>query len=116
PIQYPVWKLEGYAEYISRSQREELSDFQQNLLTLHQSQENPSEGLPWITFKDGSGVPQAYFEYRILIQFLMEEEGLTYKEILDSEESKEEIEKRIAESRVKDENSITFFSLRIPNK
>ncbi|MEM8891301.1 MAG: collagenase, partial [Bacteroidota bacterium] len=60
PIQYPVWKLEGYAEYISRSQRGELSDIRENLLMLKQSENTPAKGIPWIKFEDGTGVPQSY--------------------------------------------------------
>ncbi|MDW3645463.1 MAG: collagenase [Bacteroidia bacterium] len=95
PIQYPAWKIEGYAEYIARSKRSELLNIRENINILKQSRDKPAKGLPWIRFEDKTGVPQSYFQYRLLIQFLMEGEGMTYKEILNTTESREEIEKRM---------------------
>ncbi|MEM6806956.1 MAG: collagenase [Bacteroidota bacterium] len=95
PLEDAIWKIEGYAEYISRSQRKELRDLKENLRRLRDAQKQASTAIPWINFQDGSGVPQSYFRYRLLIQYLLEEKGLSYLEILDMNLSDNEVEEEI---------------------
>lgn len=95
PLQYASWKIEGYAEYISRAHRKETFDLAENITKLKTARENPAKGLPWIRFEDGSGCPESYFTYRLLIQYLMEKKGLSYLEILELEKSEEEVEREM---------------------
>ena len=87
PLKFDRWKIEGYAEYIARENKENISEEIQLLLS-----EKAKEhlGIPWIVFEDGTGVSLEYFEYRLLVRFLIEERNMTYQKILDSPISMQE--------------------------
>ena len=49
-------------------------------------------GWDWVETPKGNGTSFAYFRDRLLIQYLIEVEGMTYQEILNDERSGEDVE------------------------
>lgn len=75
----PVWKLEGYAEYIARRQSLPLNE----LLPLYQKASEAQES--WVSLPDGNGCPLSYLEDHLLIAYLMDHKGMSYREIVADE-------------------------------
>ena len=83
---HPLWKWEGYAEYIARgklSTSEYLADLDH--LTAVESKANDG----WISQGDFV-VPINYFRDRLLVHYAMEIKGLTYHELLEDRTSEED--------------------------
>lgn len=91
-LRTPTWKLEGYAEYQSRK-RGQLSDLTTSidLLLLERAKAGDNQWF-WIQLEDGTGLPSQYLRDKILIQYLMEVEGLTYQEIKNEERAAQVVE------------------------
>ena len=92
PLKYPWWKIEGYAEYISRKNRYELKKEISRLLS---EKNKEHKGLPWVVFEDGTGAPFSYFEATLKIQYLMEVKHLSYLDILSNELSEASVYKEM---------------------
>lgn len=73
----PMWKWEGYAEYISR-QHTGQKDLSKNIARIIATDKNK-----WaITFPDSTIAPREYYDSWTLIQFCMGVKKMTYKQIL----------------------------------
>jgi hypothetical protein len=73
----PIWKWEGYAEYVSR-QNNDQKDLSKNIERLIATDKNS-----WaINFSDNTSAPREYYDYWTLIQYCMDIKKMTYKQIL----------------------------------
>lgn len=69
----PLWKWEGYAEYVSR-QTAEQKDLIKNLERLEKA-----DSRSWdIRFDDGTMAPREYYEYWNLVQFCLDIKKMRY--------------------------------------
>lgn len=90
PIKYDNWKLEGYADYVSRSFIQDGKLLEKiNKLTLEES--TPKQGLPVFELEDGTVQILSYYKYALMTQYVIEEEGKNYKELIEDKRSYEEI-------------------------
>ncbi|MEO9868885.1 hypothetical protein [Ekhidna sp.] len=91
----PTWKLEGYAEYVSRSQGElSLLNKSIELMLIERKKAGGSHWV-WIKIKDGSGLPSQYLVDKILVQYLMEIETLTYDQVKKDTRPRIEVEQQV---------------------
>jgi hypothetical protein len=91
-LKYDHWKIEGYAEYVSRKERGPLLPLVRQLAEEQNKQHN---GIPWITFADGTGTSLMYLERWLVVGYLMEEKGMSYRQILDSTLSFDDIRSKM---------------------
>ncbi len=92
PWKHPsFWKIEGYAEYISRESilNKAGYDLKKEVSKLQEEMENTSDGVVQIT--ETYYAPVVYYKGRLMTAYLMEIEGLTFDEILSDSRSEEEI-------------------------
>ena len=90
-----TWKLEGYAEYISRS-KGLLGNLDVSIqLMLNEQEKAGGSHWFWITLEDGTGVPSQYLADKVLVQYLMEIERLSYDQILNDERTRESVEELV---------------------
>ncbi|RXF66971.1 hypothetical protein [Arcticibacter tournemirensis] len=77
----PLWKLEGYAEYIACL--EEISSsaysFTETVRTLKDYQQ---KRLEWVESKPGHSDPIIYFKGRVMMEYLINKKGMSYDQIL----------------------------------
>jgi hypothetical protein len=87
----PLWKLEGYPEYVSRqgllcsedySLGAEIIQFTERLAKSH-------DGIVEVT--EGHYMPSYYYKGRLMVEYLMDRRGLSYADILEDKRSEEEI-------------------------
>ncbi len=87
----PSWKLEGYAEYISRNQYGS-DHLRQSIAFMEKEQEREGDKFWfWIKLKDETGIPSEYLRSKNLVHYLIEIEGLSYHQIRKDERSREDI-------------------------
>lgn len=73
----PVWKWEGYAEYISR-QNKDQKDLAQNIEQLIEADKSH-----WgILFEDSTVTSREYYTYWILVQYCMDIRKMSYQKVL----------------------------------
>jgi hypothetical protein len=83
---YPVWKWEGYAEYISRNNTNNT-----NLIANIEKLMN-AENLDnnnWINFSDSTGSTLTFYKRRLLVQFCTEIKKLNFEQLLKDTTSQE---------------------------
>ncbi len=78
------WKLEGHADYIGRGFKNDgaLKSKIENFL-LEEKKEHT--GLPVFELEDGTKQIFSYYKYALVIQYLLEEKKLSYKEVCELE-------------------------------
>ncbi len=76
---YPVWKWEGYPEYIAR-QNFDQAIFQNNIHKLLQIENTTNN--PWMMFADSTESLTAFVEYRLLIQYCIKIKKMTFIELM----------------------------------
>jgi len=97
-LDFPFWKLEGYPEYVMTRQgaaasvplRNEI----QQLLIARKIGKRPWD---WIEYSDGTGTTPIYLESRLRVQYLLEVEGLTYREIISDQRSGNSVDEEMVE-------------------
>ena len=92
PLKHPpIWKLEGYPEYIAR--RKPLSSDSYDLRKEMQRFVSANENSKRETFEavEGHFMPTYYFKGRIMTEYLMNIKGMTYDEILKDQRTEEEV-------------------------
>lgn len=93
-LKTPTWKLEGYAEYISRS-KSKLNSLHESIdFMLIEREKAGGSDWVWIKLEDGTGFPSQYLVDKILIQYLMEIEQLSYTQIKKDERLREAVEEQ----------------------
>lgn len=76
-LSIPSWKLEGYAEFISRNKTASL---QSQLMEFEQLTKTNSSG--WIDFENGTGTVTQYEQDRLLVHYLITVKQWSYDQIL----------------------------------
>ncbi len=94
-LRTPIWKLEGYPEVIARS-GSAIARLAKSIEVLERARNLPDfHQWTWIELDNGTGIPAAYLRYKILVQYMMETEGLSYREVLSDERTAEQVEELI---------------------
>lgn len=78
------WKLEGYAEYISRAFRNDGALKNKIEKYLIEEQKEPN-GLPVFDLEDGTKQILSYYKYALVVQYLIEEKELNFNQICELE-------------------------------
>lgn len=88
---HPMWKWEGYAEYVSRQGSDQLS-LTKNIERYENSiKENPEAWA--IYFEDGTVSPKEYYEYWLLVQYCLDVKAMSYIDLLNSDYSQTTVKK-----------------------
>ncbi|MDX1940035.1 MAG: hypothetical protein SFU99_05750 [Saprospiraceae bacterium] len=92
PLKHPpMWKLEGYPEYIARSTylNSETYDLRKEIQRFVSADEDARRE----TFEavEGHFMPTYYFKGRIMVEYLMNIKGMTYDAILKDQRTEEEV-------------------------
>lgn len=74
------WKLEGHADYISREFQKD-GKLKEKLAKYLLEEQKEQDGLPVFKLEDGTIQILPYFKYSLVIQYLMEEKGMSFNEI-----------------------------------
>jgi hypothetical protein len=78
----PNWKWEGYAEYIARNTADMPT------LVTHISTFIEAPGSNWaITLNNNTIIPKQYFEYWLMVRFCLDEQQMSYDELLNDTKS-----------------------------
>ena len=92
PIKHPdFWKVEGYLEYISRIsilQKKDYS-FAKEAFRYNKEIANSKNGI--INIAENYYAPHVYYKGRIMVEYLINEKGMTYDEILKDKRSADKI-------------------------
>lgn len=87
----PMWKLEGYPEYIGRQTRLRKADYSLKAeLARYQSLERKSKDN-FVEVVPGHWAPAYYYKGRIMIEYLMDVRHLSYSAILQDERTEEAV-------------------------
>ena len=82
----PVWKWEGYAEYISR-QSEQPNEMHDLINLFHRTDKDS-----WAVYlPDSTIIPREYLAYRMLVQYCMDIKRMSYSGLLKDTLSEEAI-------------------------
>ncbi|MCX2574649.1 hypothetical protein [Pedobacter sandarakinus] len=73
----PDWKWEGYAEYVSRNNKDH-NTLVKNINRLERAGKDSWE----ITLDDNTIAPRTYYQYWILVQYCLEIKKMSYKQLL----------------------------------
>lgn len=84
------WKLEGHADYIARGFKND-GDLLGKIAKYKFEEKKEHIGLPVINLEDGTVQLFAYYKYAIVVQYLMEEKGLDFKQVCELETSFDEL-------------------------
>jgi len=76
---HPVWKWEGYCEYISRRNKDQV-DLCKNIDRLNATK--PTDDTWGIRFPDGTYAPRSYYNWWLLMQYCHDVKKMTYQQIL----------------------------------
>jgi hypothetical protein len=77
----PLWKLEGYPEYVSRKMlRKESYDLSNEIKRFKELQQSSTDG--WVEVEPGHFTPAVYYKGRLLVEYLIDIKGYTYNDIL----------------------------------
>ncbi|MFM9840398.1 MAG: hypothetical protein ACKVOQ_19180 [Cyclobacteriaceae bacterium] len=92
PIKHPpLWKLEGYPEYISRQAMLIGKDYslESEIKRYNDVAEKSTDGF--IEIVTDHFAPLVYYKGRIMVEYLINVEGLTYDMILDDKRSESQV-------------------------
>ncbi len=84
---FPIWKWEGYAEYVSRKEGNQ-KNLVSNIKRYRQSIEKGKNSWS-IEFSDGTMAPKDYYENWMLLQYCLEVKGMNYSGVLETELDRE---------------------------
>ncbi len=87
----PYWKVEGYAEYISRVaiRNQKGYDLKKEVFKLKLEAEASPDGIVKIT--ENYYAPLVYYKGRLMVEYLMLIEGRTYDQILQDKRTTDEV-------------------------
>lgn len=92
PVKHPpIWKLEGYPEYVSRSKALHGTDY--NLASeidrYMRLEKSSSDGF--VEVVKNHFVPAYYYKGRLMIEYLIDVQGFSYDKIVNDDRSEEEV-------------------------
>jgi len=76
---HPVWKWEGYPEYVARQNSDQVN-LQTNIKKLLEAENTTNNG--WMKFADSTETLIAFNEYRLLIQYCIQIKRMTFVELM----------------------------------
>lgn len=79
---YPTWKWEGFAEYISR-EGEEQQDLVKNIKRYKKSVLENEDAWE-VEFPDSTIAPRNYYEFWILVQYCLDVKEMNYPQLLET--------------------------------
>jgi len=82
----PVWKWEGYPEYVARQYGDQV-DLRNNITRLM----NQPDQDRWILFEDKTGTVASYYRFWLMVQFCMNIKKMSYAQILRDQTPEAEI-------------------------
>lgn len=87
----PMWKLEGYPEYIARRDHLEREGYnlRKEIDRYIKLEKESKDG--WIEVFDQHNMPSIYYKGRLMVEYLMDVQGMTYDQILNDLRTEEEI-------------------------
>lgn len=92
PIKHPpMWKLEGYPEYIARRETILHQDYDFIREIDRYVKLNSETQDIWLEVTENHFMPFYYYKGRLMVEYLIEIKGMTYDEILKDARSEEEI-------------------------
>jgi hypothetical protein len=91
----PVWKEEGYPEYVARRNPDQTDPAANIRRLLETEEQGDHDG--WVTFADGTVVDIPYYRYWLLTQYCLDIKHMTYVQLLADTSSKAEIETEMME-------------------
>lgn len=83
------WKLEGHAEYISRLYKND-GNLKKRIEKFLEEEKIKHNGIPVFQLEDGTQQTLSYFKYSLVIQYLTEQENMTYLEICNDKRTFDE--------------------------
>ncbi|RKX35328.1 MAG: hypothetical protein DRP71_03920 [Verrucomicrobia bacterium] len=92
----PRWKREGYAEYVAlgdAKHRESYSIAESLDRLLAPDSMQPVKG--WITTEDGFDRPILYCRFRLMTEYLLDVEGLSYERFVDEATERDDVYNRM---------------------
>lgn len=89
----PQWKNDGYPEYISRQNSDQL-DLAKNIKRLQRFETEDEEGWD-VRFEDNTSVSRQYYRYWLLTQYCMDIKNMSYAQILQDSVDEESIQKEM---------------------
>jgi hypothetical protein len=94
----PMWKLEGYPEYISRRKMllDDGYDLEAEILRYVELERSSMDGF--VEVVSNHFVPSYYYKGRLMVEYLMDMKGLRYDDILEDERTEEQIWSEILET------------------
>lgn len=84
----PIWKFEGYPEYIARREPGQLDLFK-NIERLAETEKTDHNG--WISFADGTGTVIPYYRNWLLVQYCMDIKKMSYTVLLADSSAEESV-------------------------
>ena len=90
------WKLEGHAEYISREYKND-GLLKERVAIYTEKVDEEHVGIPVLRLEDGTIQNLPYMKYSLVIQYLMEEMGLSYDQVCALDRSLEDLYKEVIE-------------------
>ena len=86
---HPLWKWEGYPEYIAR-RNSDKPGLTENIKLLHEEIKKDKD--EWsIILSDNTISPTDYFKYKLLVQYCMEIKNMSYADLLKDTTSEETV-------------------------
>jgi len=93
PVKHPpMWKLEGYPEYIARRAKRVDKDYSlPNEIDRYTELERSTKDI-WLQIEEGGcHAPKYYYKGRLMMEYLMDVKNMSYHEVLVSTRSEEEV-------------------------
>lgn len=92
PIKHPpMWKLEGYPEYIGRRNQLKSSDYNLEAEVKRYLKLRSKSSDIFIEVTKDHFMPFYYYKGRLMVEYLIDVKGMSYDQILKDETSEEEI-------------------------
>jgi hypothetical protein len=86
----PMWKLEGYPEYIANQKEIKSSDYDLKN-SIKKLMDFEKSGEYWIETEAGQLDPLVYYKGRVMMEYLIDVKHLTYSEILNEDVTEEKV-------------------------
>ena len=89
---HPVWKWEGYPEYVARQNSDQVN-LQTNIEKLLQAERINNNG--WMKFADSTETLIVFEEYRLLIKYCIEIKKMTFIELMKDTAKEENLRQQM---------------------
>lgn len=87
----PLWKLEGYPEYVARQKFSEPTENLQKEIERFIERKRKQTDFRFLTEDNGCETPEYYYKGRLMTEYLMNVRHLTYDQLLRDKRAEEEV-------------------------